>query len=58
MKMAQKKADKKSEIALVEEEIRTIAGTIYTERKAKGLAGDELSDWLKAEAMIKAKHKL
>lgn len=42
---------------LIEEEIRTMAKSIYAERAAKGLEGDELSDWLKAEAVVKAKYK-
>jgi hypothetical protein len=43
---------------LIDKEIRTMAGSIYAERAAKGLEGDELSDWLQAEAFVKAKHKL
>ena len=42
----------------LKEEIRKTAQRIYSERQAKRMAGDELSDWLTAEAKVKAKHKL
>jgi hypothetical protein len=31
---------------------------VYEERRAKNVAGDELSDWLKAEIVIKKKYNL
>jgi hypothetical protein len=42
----------------IREEIRMTAQSIYSERQAKNLPGDELSDWLAAEKKVKAKHKL
>ncbi len=42
----------------LEKEIRTQAQKVYENRQAKGLAGDELSDWLEAEVVIKKKYKL
>jgi hypothetical protein len=42
----------------LQSEIKAVAETIYTERTAKNQDGDELSDWLKAEAKVKAKYKL
>lgn len=42
----------------LQNEIKAVAETIYTERTAKSQDGDELSDWLKAEAKVKAKYKL
>jgi hypothetical protein len=58
--MPQKKTVKTAKVPsseLIEEEIRAMAKSIYAEREAKGLEGDELSDWLKAEALVKAKYK-
>jgi hypothetical protein len=58
--MPQKKTVKTAKATsseLIEEEIRAMAKSIYAEREAKGLEGDELSDWLKAEALVKAKYK-
>jgi hypothetical protein len=40
------------------DEIKTMAEAIYAQRQSKKLPGDELSDWLAAEAKVKAKHKL
>ncbi len=42
----------------LEKEIRAEAQKVYENRQAKGLAGDELSDWLEAEVVIKKKFKL
>jgi hypothetical protein len=42
----------------LKDEIKAMAETIYAQRQAKNLPGDELSDWLAAEAKVKAKHKL
>jgi hypothetical protein len=42
----------------LEKEIRAQALKVYENRQAKGLAGDELSDWLEAEVVIKKKFKL
>lgn len=42
----------------MKEEIRAMAQRIFSERQARHLSGDELSDWLAAEAKVKAKHKL
>jgi hypothetical protein len=42
----------------VREEIKMTAQGIYSERQAKELPGDELSDWLAAEKKVKARHKL
>ncbi len=39
----------------MKEEIRKMAQRIYSERKSKHLPGDELSDWLAAEAKVKEK---
>ncbi len=42
----------------VREEIKMMAQSIFSERQAKNLPGDELSDWLAAEKKVKSKHKL
>jgi len=42
----------------LKEEIVKMAQRIYSERQAKHLPGDEVSDWLAAEKKVKAKHKL
>jgi hypothetical protein len=42
----------------LEAEIRAAAQRIFDERRAKGLAGDEVADWLAAEAEVTKKHKL
>jgi hypothetical protein len=42
----------------VREEIKMMAQSIFSERQAKKLPGDELSDWLAAEKKVKAKRKL
>jgi hypothetical protein len=42
----------------LQNEIKAAAEIIYAERQAKNQAGDELSDWLKAEVKVKAKYKL
>ena len=58
--MPQKKTTKADAPTLEElqNEIKAMAETVYAERQAKNQSGDELSDWLKAEAKIKAKYKL
>ncbi len=38
------------------EEIREVAFQIYEARMARGAAGDEVSDWLDAEAQVRAKY--
>jgi hypothetical protein len=45
-------------LAQVQEEIKTLAQELYRERAAKGITGDELSDWLQAEGRVKAKYRL
>ena len=42
----------------MEAETRLAAQRIFEERRAKGLEGDEVSDWLEAEAEVKKRHKL
>jgi hypothetical protein len=42
----------------MKDEIRMMAQSLYSERQAKHLPGDELSDWLAAEKKVKAKRKL
>jgi len=42
----------------IEREIRAAAQRIFEDRQAKGLDGDEVSDWVRAEAEVKKKHKL
>ncbi len=42
----------------LQREIAARAHQIYVERLAEGRSGDDLSDWLAAEAEIKKKHKL
>ncbi len=40
------------------EEIRELAFKIYEARQAKGVPGDEITDWFDAEAQVRAKHGL
>ncbi len=40
------------------EEIRDLAFRIYEARQAKGVPGDEVTDWFDAEAQVRAKHGL
>ena len=42
----------------LEREIRAEALKVYENRRAKGIQGDELSDWLEAEVVIKKKYRL
>jgi hypothetical protein len=42
----------------LDEEIKAKAFEIFAERVARGEAGDETGDWLKAEAEVKRKHGL
>jgi len=42
----------------LQDEIRKRAQQVFAERSKKGIGGDELSDWLKAEKDIKVKHGL
>jgi hypothetical protein len=57
--MAQKKPTQaEPKPGQIKDEIEAMARAIYNERRSKDLPGDELSDWLAAEAAIKAKHKL
>ncbi len=45
-------------VEILEKEIRAEAQRVFEERRAKNQAGDEVSDWLKAEVIIKKKYKL
>jgi len=65
--MAEKKANAKKDAAkapdkaspgTLDTEIRAAAQKVYEERQRRHLDGDELSDWLKAEADVKKRHKL
>jgi hypothetical protein len=38
------------------EEIRGVSYQIYEARMASGAAGDEITDWLDAEAQVRAKY--
>ena len=38
------------------EEIRQVAFQIYEARQAHGIAGDDVSDWMDAEAQVRAKY--
>ncbi|MBI4976724.1 MAG: hypothetical protein HZC28_04540 [Spirochaetes bacterium] len=40
------------------DEIKLKAQDIYLERQRKSLPGDALSDWLKAEAVVKKAHSM
>ena len=40
------------------QEIREVAFQIYEARQAKGVPGDEITDWFDAEAQVRAKHGL
>lgn len=42
----------------LERETRNAAQRIFNDRQARNLDGDEVSDWLAAEAEIKQKYKL
>lgn len=53
-----KKTSPKLSVEQLEREIRAEAQKVYENRQAKGLSGDELSDWLEAEVVIKKKFKL
>jgi len=53
-----KPARKKVELGEFLEEIRVRAHEIFEERARNGVGGDDLSDWLQAEAEIKKKHKI
>jgi hypothetical protein len=45
-------------LAELQEEIKAESQRIYSERMSSHAEGDELSDWLAAEAKVKAKHKI
>jgi hypothetical protein len=45
-------------VELLEKEIRAEAQKVYEARRAKNEPGDEVSDWIKAEVVIKKKYKL
>jgi hypothetical protein len=49
---------KKMTLEDYEKEVRETAQKIYSERSSKNEKGDELSDWLLAESIVKTKHKL
>ncbi len=53
-----KKTSPRLSVEQLEKEIRAEAQKVYENRKAKGLPGDELSDWLEAEVVIKKRFKL
>ena len=57
-KTTPKRAASMLSVDQLEREIRAEAQRVYENRRAKGLAGDELSDWLEAEVVIKKKHRL
>jgi hypothetical protein len=40
------------------QEIREVAHQIYEARQEQGVPGDEVTDWLDAEAQVRAKHGL
>ncbi len=40
------------------EQVKMRAFELYNERMKANIPGDELQDWLKAEALIKAKYKM
>jgi hypothetical protein len=50
-----KEAEKTEDLNL---EIRAVARQLYEERDARNGEGDELSDWLMAERLVRAKHGL
>ncbi len=58
LKTTPKRAASMLSVDQLEKEIRAEAQKVYENRRAKGLAGDELSDWLEAEIIIKKKHRL
>jgi len=53
-----KKQTVRPSLEKVQDEIKSLAHQVYLERIEKNEAGDELSDWLKAESEIKKKYKL
>jgi hypothetical protein len=53
-----KPTKKKVDLGEFLEEIRVRAHEIFEARAADGIGGDDLSDWLQAEAEIKKKHKI
>jgi uncharacterized Zn finger protein (UPF0148 family) len=55
---AKQVAGKKPELNQFLDEIKKRAFAIYQERQKTKAAGDQLSDWLKAEKEIKTKYKL
>jgi hypothetical protein len=58
--MATTKASKSKKPTLenLKSEIQEVAQKLYLERSSKHEEGDELSDWLMAEEIVKAKYKL
>ena len=53
-----KPAGKKVDLGEFLEEIRVRAHEIFEQRTRDGISGDDLSDWLQAEAEIKKRHKI
>ncbi|MBN1882291.1 MAG: DUF2934 domain-containing protein [Deltaproteobacteria bacterium] len=53
-----KPARKKVDLGEFLEEIRARAHEIFEQRTRDGISGDDLSDWLQAEAEIKKKYKI
>ena len=43
--------------AAQQEEIRSLASEIYSERTKAKRSGDAFSDWIQAEKIIKSEHK-
>ena len=43
-------------LKVMQEEIRKRAQLIFDERSRRGLSGNELSDWLKAEKEVKTQY--
>ena len=48
-----KKAAPRPTLEKLQAEIKAKAHQVYLERASRGEPGDELSDWLRAEAMVK-----
>jgi hypothetical protein len=57
MATAKTTKDKKEKPDDLQNKVRETAQKIFLERTSKNEKGDELSDWLTAEKMVKEKHK-
>jgi hypothetical protein len=51
-------SEQRPSAAELKEEIQATAQKIYETRQAHHVDGDEVSDWLEAEAQVKKRHKL